>query len=148
MKILVLGAGAWGTAVAVSASRSEEGHRARHQVTLWARDEASAAVMQAGRVNTRYLPGIVLSENLVIQGGDAILECLMSQHDLIVLATPVSAARSLLLRLRDSLATLRSVAPRRTEGSRMPASSRSTPITTCATGAATVRRCAGSSRWA
>ena len=102
MKILVLGAGAWGTAVAVSASRSEEGQLARHQVTLWARDEASAAVMQAGRVNTRYLPGIVLPENLMVQGGEADLDCLLTQHDLIVLATPVSAARKLLLRLRDS----------------------------------------------
>ncbi|MFO0490412.1 MAG: glycerol-3-phosphate dehydrogenase, partial [Curvibacter sp.] len=54
MKILVLGAGAWGTALAMSAS---QGVAARHCVTLWARDAAQAAAMQSARVNARYLPG-------------------------------------------------------------------------------------------
>ena len=39
MKIIVLGAGAWGTALAVSAGSNRS---ARHAVTLWARDAAQA----------------------------------------------------------------------------------------------------------
>ena len=49
----MLGAGAWGTALAVTLS-------VRHQVTLWARDPLRCAQMQAERVNQRYLPGIAL----------------------------------------------------------------------------------------
>ena len=46
MKIIVLGAGAWGTALAMSAAQ----HPAGHAVTLWARDAAQALAM---RGNTR-----------------------------------------------------------------------------------------------
>jgi preprotein translocase subunit SecB len=63
MKILVIGAGAWGTAVAVSSAD-------RHQVTLWARDAVLAADLQAARTNARYLPGVPLPAGLRLQGGD------------------------------------------------------------------------------
>ena len=43
MKIIVFGAGAWGTALAISASSNPA---AKHDVTLWARDAAQAAQMQ------------------------------------------------------------------------------------------------------
>ncbi len=49
MKVAVLGAGAWGTALAINAG-------AHHAVTLWARDAEQAKHMQQVRVNTRYLP--------------------------------------------------------------------------------------------
>jgi len=57
MKIIVLGAGAWGTALAMSATQNP---LARHAVTLWARDPAQVAAMQAQRLNARYLPGMAL----------------------------------------------------------------------------------------
>ena len=44
MKIIVLGAGAWGTALAVSAA-------ARHRVTLWARDAGQVQAMASAREN-------------------------------------------------------------------------------------------------
>ena len=44
MKISILGAGAWGSALAVSASRAPD---AAHQVSLWARDVRQAQAMQA-----------------------------------------------------------------------------------------------------
>ena len=44
MKIVVIGAGAWGTAVAMTAAA----HPAGHDVTLWARDAAQASAMQTG----------------------------------------------------------------------------------------------------
>jgi len=59
LKIAVLGAGAWGTALAVAAA-------ARHEVCLWARDPAQAAVVQAAACNQRYLPGIALPPALHI----------------------------------------------------------------------------------
>ena len=49
MRISVLGAGAWGTALAIAAAR-------RHRVLLWARDAAQARQMAADRRNARYLP--------------------------------------------------------------------------------------------
>ena len=61
MNIIVLGAGAWGTALAVNASVH---HAAGHQVTLWARDADQLLAMQASRVNTRYLPQVRLPEAL------------------------------------------------------------------------------------
>jgi len=97
MKILVIGAGAWGTALAVSSA-------SRHQVTLWARNAAQLAGLQAARTNARYLPGIALPSSLVLQGGDVPLAQALAGQDLIILATPVSAARSMLQSLRDASA--------------------------------------------
>ncbi|MFN4996794.1 MAG: 2-dehydropantoate 2-reductase N-terminal domain-containing protein, partial [Burkholderiales bacterium] len=54
MKIAVIGAGAWGTALAISASR----HAAGHRVQLWTRDAAAAKAMQSQRSNQRYLPDV------------------------------------------------------------------------------------------
>lgn len=53
-RIAVLGAGAWGTALAIQAAR------AGREVTLWARDPARAAEIAASRENARYLPGAAL----------------------------------------------------------------------------------------
>ena len=56
----VIGAGAWGTALALA------GLRAGANVTLWARDPDVAARLTAERCNNRYLPGIALPEALKI----------------------------------------------------------------------------------
>jgi len=102
MKIIVLGAGAWGTALAVNAARAAAAGTTRHQVTLWARDAAQVASLRAERANTRYLPGIALPEGLLLRGGsEASLAQAVSGQDLVVLATPVSAARSMLQRLQQ-----------------------------------------------
>ena len=102
MKILVLGAGAWGSALAINAARTADGGRPRHQVTLWARDAARIEAMQADRANSRYLPGVPLPERLLLRGGEANLANELEGQDLIILATPVSAARGLLQRLQHS----------------------------------------------
>jgi glycerol-3-phosphate dehydrogenase (NAD(P)+) len=93
MKILVIGAGAWGTALAVSSA-------SRHQVTLWARDAAQLTSLKAGRTNARYLPGIALPDALMLRGGDTSLAQVLDGQDLIILATPVSAARAMLQSLQ------------------------------------------------
>ena len=93
MKIIVLGAGAWGTALAVSSSAQA----ARHAVTLWARDLAQADLMQAQHENQRYLPGAALPPALGFSSAPvADLDVLVAQADLVVIATPMAALRQML----------------------------------------------------
>lgn len=94
MKIIVLGAGAWGSAVAMSAAQ----HPAGHAVTLWARDAAQAQSMRAQAQNARYLPGIALPPSLSVVDGD--FRALLPGADLVIVATPMAALRGMLLALR------------------------------------------------
>jgi len=94
MKIVVIGAGAWGTAMAISAAA----HPAGHAVTLWARDAAQVAEMQAARSNARYLPGIGLPSSLAVAGGD--VAALARAADLVIVATPMAGLRGMLAQLR------------------------------------------------
>ncbi|MFM7332048.1 MAG: NAD(P)H-dependent glycerol-3-phosphate dehydrogenase [Brachymonas sp.] len=91
MKIIVIGAGAWGTALAVNAC-------AKHRVSLLARDASQATSMQRIRLNDRYLPGCQLPSSLDIVHGDASLAARMPA-DLYVIATPMAG-------LTDSLKAL------------------------------------------
>ena len=99
MKIVVIGAGAWGTALAVSVA----GHRrANHDVTLWARDAAQAAALQAVRENRRYLPKVALPASLQVLGPLQVqVGALAADAELVVLATPMAGLRGLLLQLAD-----------------------------------------------
>lgn len=98
MKIIVLGAGAWGSAVAMSAAQ----HPAGHAVTLWARDAAQAQSMRAQAQNARYLPGIALPPSLSVVDGD--FRALLPGADLVIVATPMAALRGMLLALRGCTA--------------------------------------------
>ena len=89
MKITVLGAGAWGTAIAVSLS-------ARHEVVLWGRDSGQCRTIAAARRNQRYLPEIELPAQLTIEAGFA---AAVHSAELILVATPTAALRDILLRL-------------------------------------------------
>ena len=91
MKIAVLGAGAWGTALAISAV-------ARHEVLLWARDAAQARALQDERRNGRYLPEVALPSSLLV-GADRAAALAHGAGGLTVIATPMAA-------LREQLATL------------------------------------------
>ncbi len=59
MNVAVLGAGAFGTALAVALARNGT-------VMLWARDAAQTAEMQQTRMNARRLPGVMLPENVSV----------------------------------------------------------------------------------
>lgn len=98
MNILIAGAGAWGTALAVAAAP-------RHAVQLWARDNVQAAAIARQRVNARYLPGVSLSDTLAVVSGE--LAAHAASQDLIVLATPMAALRGTL----DTLAHATVTAP-------------------------------------
>ncbi|WPB56570.1 NAD(P)H-dependent glycerol-3-phosphate dehydrogenase [Xylophilus sp. GOD-11R] len=93
MKIAVLGAGAWGTALAIAASRNRH-----HDVALWSRSPAQAAAMQASRQNARYLADIPLPESLAVVSGD--VASVASTCDLVVIATPMAGLRSMLTSVR------------------------------------------------
>ncbi|RYF32607.1 MAG: NAD(P)-dependent glycerol-3-phosphate dehydrogenase [Comamonadaceae bacterium] len=93
MKICVLGAGAWGTALAVNAA-------SRHTVTLWARDAAQATAMAAARENARYLSGTSLPSSLSVQHGAA--QAAAAGADLVIVATPMAALREQLEALRGT----------------------------------------------
>lgn len=97
MKIVVLGAGAWGTALAMSAAQT-----GGHAVTLWARDAQQVADMQAQRQNARYLPGIAFPPALAVSGADPL--ALVRATDLVVVATPMAALRTMLMALRGCTA--------------------------------------------
>ena len=94
MKIAVLGAGAWGTALAINAG-------AHHDVTLWARDEAQAQAMQSARVNTRYLPDLPFAAG--VQVSSASLGPWLAQQDLVVIGSPMSSLRGMLTQLAPIL---------------------------------------------
>ena len=99
MKIAVLGAGSWGTALAISACQNAT---ARHQVTLWARDAAQAAQIRAQHVNTRYLPGVALPAPLQVRAGP--VSAVVAGQDLVIVATPMSGLRGLLGELQTCTA--------------------------------------------
>jgi glycerol-3-phosphate dehydrogenase (NAD(P)+) len=93
MKIIVLGAGAWGTALAASAASQP----ASHAVTLWARDAAQLAALQAQHENARYLPGVRLPAALAFSAAPVTeLDALAADADLVLVATPMAALRPML----------------------------------------------------
>jgi glycerol-3-phosphate dehydrogenase (NAD(P)+) len=95
MNLTVLGAGAWGTALAASAAE-------HHPTRLWARDAAQAAHMRATRRNARYLPDIALPPGLQI-GTD--FDAALAHADgpagsgLVIIATPMAGLGAMLARL-------------------------------------------------
>lgn len=103
MHITFMGAGAWGTALAIAASRQTSDHR----VSLHARDAAQAQAMHQQGSNARYLPGIALPEALTIISGplDACIEQAKAE-DLFVIATPMAGLRSSLQALQGVTASV------------------------------------------
>jgi glycerol-3-phosphate dehydrogenase (NAD(P)+) len=91
----VLGAGSWGTALAIQFAR------AGHPTRLWARNADDAAAMRGARANRRYLPdaafpdGIEVHEELAAAVRGAVA---------IIIAVPSHALRALLVKLKPLLA--------------------------------------------
>jgi glycerol-3-phosphate dehydrogenase (NAD(P)+) len=96
-RIAVIGAGAWGTALALSLAR-----QGRHEVTLWAHSPDHAAEMERSRENTRYLPGFALQSDLQITTD---LLALPSRAEVLLSVTPSV----------NLPGTIRSLAPHLTE---------------------------------
>jgi glycerol-3-phosphate dehydrogenase (NAD(P)+) len=83
----VLGAGSWGTALAVHLARSG------HDVRLWARDEALVADMRARRANAVYLPDVALPDNVVVTHG---IDRVLDGADIVVAAVPSHGCRAVM----------------------------------------------------
>jgi glycerol-3-phosphate dehydrogenase (NAD(P)+) len=98
MHITLIGAGAWGTAMALAAARQTGGHA----VTLHARDAAQADALRTDKQNARYLPGVDLPDSIEISS--APLASLLSTSpacDLWVIATPMAGLRAALTAMAD-----------------------------------------------
>ena len=89
MNITILGAGAWGTAIAQSAA-------SRHQVTMWTISGEEAAALARDHENKRYLPGIALHHDIQFTTD---LAQAVSNADLIAMVTPMGALREVLVKL-------------------------------------------------
>jgi glycerol-3-phosphate dehydrogenase (NAD(P)+) len=90
MALAVLGAGAWGTALAAALS-------GRIEVSLWARDAAQARAMAASRRNQRYLPEHEIPRQVAVT---ADLAEAIAGKELLIAAVPVAGLRELLGKLR------------------------------------------------
>ena len=91
MNVTVFGAGAWGTALAVSLS-------AHHATCLWARDAAQVRALRAQQRNERYLPGVVLPPALQLRA-DFAAALAHAGDGLVVIATPMAGLHEMLARV-------------------------------------------------
>jgi glycerol-3-phosphate dehydrogenase (NAD(P)+) len=85
--IVVLGAGSWGTAIAISLTRNNE------PAILWGRDEAQISTLESTRCNIRYLPDVSLPDALALQ---ADLEKTVTGAGDIIVVVPSHGFRSVL----------------------------------------------------
>jgi len=98
MRISVLGAGAWGTALAIHAA-------ANNEVMLWARDAAQHRGMRESRCNARYLPGVSIPPAVALTGQRE-QALAFANGGLIVVATPMAGLREQLAALPPDVPVL------------------------------------------
>jgi len=96
MKITLLGAGAWGTALAIAFA-------GKHDVTLWSREEDVAVDLLKTRENSRFFPGYKLPESVAVATDFA---AAVTGAELLVVATPIAGLRPTAERLRELGCTL------------------------------------------
>ncbi len=90
MNVTVLGAGSWGTTLALVL------HDNGHMVRLWSYSKDQAAVMRSARENSEFLAGIPLPPDIEIVED---IESSCEQRDMIVAAVPSQHLRSILQRI-------------------------------------------------
>jgi glycerol-3-phosphate dehydrogenase (NAD(P)+) len=90
-RIAILGAGAWGSALAIALADGAN-------VCLWTRSPEHAERMRIDRSNARYLPGFSLPTSLQIT---AHLDDAVAAADILIAAVPTSGFRGLLTKLRE-----------------------------------------------
>lgn len=86
MNIAILGAGAWGTALAIHFAL-------RHEVTLWSRNPKQITCMLQDRQNARYLPGCTFPPTLKLESD---LDTACRNADLLIISVPAAAFRPML----------------------------------------------------
>lgn len=85
-RIAIIGAGSWGTALAVIAAR------AGHQVQLWSRNADVIRSINESRVNSRYLKSVQIPSSVAATGE---LNTALDHAELVIFAAPSHAAREL-----------------------------------------------------
>jgi len=85
--VTILGAGSWGTALAIHLARNGQ------TVHLWGRDAKKIQAMQKARCNEQYLPGVSFTENLFLHTD---ISKALSNVNNILLAIPSQAFREIL----------------------------------------------------
>ncbi|MFZ5555187.1 MAG: NAD(P)H-dependent glycerol-3-phosphate dehydrogenase [Pseudomonadota bacterium] len=96
MKIAVLGAGAWGTALAITLARA-------HEVRLWVWDSADLEALRATRENRRFLAGFPVPPAVRIDGN---VGAALEGADLVLVVVPTGALRETLHRAADVSGTV------------------------------------------
>ena len=86
MKVTLLGAGSWGTAMAAQAAR----HLEAGDVCLWSRSAEQLEGIQKSGENADYLPGVTLPKGLQLEVSFERAIERLSENDLLVIATPMS----------------------------------------------------------
>ena len=93
-QIAVIGAGSWGTALAVIAAR------AGHNVRLWSRNDVVTSSINEQRVNSRYLSSTSIPDSVTATGD---IEAALQGASMVLLAVPSHAARETLLAMSPQL---------------------------------------------
>ena len=91
MRISLLGAGAWGTALSIAFAEN-------NNVTLWSREEDVAADLKKTRENHRFLPGYQVPASVRV---DTDFSAAVANAELLVIATPIAGLRPTLERLKS-----------------------------------------------
>jgi glycerol-3-phosphate dehydrogenase (NAD(P)+) len=94
-RVAIIGAGAWGTGLAVVLGRKDE-----HAVRLWANETEVFESIAKRRVNDRFLPGFTLPETVQATND---LSCALEQADLVASVMPSQYCRALFERMAPSL---------------------------------------------
>ncbi|WP_076593199.1 NAD(P)H-dependent glycerol-3-phosphate dehydrogenase [Herminiimonas arsenitoxidans] len=94
MNISILGAGAWGTALAMSLAD-------RHSVVLWGRDAAVMQDAETRRENSTYLPGFRFPDSLSVSSDLAAAIAHVGSDGLLLVATSLSGLRPLATQLKS-----------------------------------------------
>jgi glycerol-3-phosphate dehydrogenase (NAD(P)+) len=93
-RIGIIGAGSWGTALAIVAAR------AGHEVTLWSRDPEVVASINEQRSNSGYLTPVAIPDRVTATHE---IKTALDQASLVVFAAPSHAARELLTQMSPAL---------------------------------------------
>ncbi|MBT4664592.1 MAG: NAD(P)H-dependent glycerol-3-phosphate dehydrogenase, partial [Methylococcales bacterium] len=93
-RICILGAGSWGTALAIQAARNN------HNTIIWGHNADHMRALQYERTNSRYLPGITLPDNLTVTNT---LKTAVQFSKIVLIAVPSHAFATTLTNIKADL---------------------------------------------
>lgn len=96
-RIAILGAGSWGTALALVLAR-----RGGHTLTLWSHSKSAAETIQQTGENRAYLPGLAIPQDILITTD---MERAVQSAEILVLAIPSEHLRTICGKMAPLLAT-------------------------------------------